>query len=528
MIDTLIRRIAAGDEEYLRDESKKTGTAESISFPKNHEQLCAVMKTLYETGTAVTVQGSRTGLAAAAVPSEGHILNLSAMDKVLGMRREDDRFFLTVQPGVILQKMNKAIAARSFDTSAWSDESKEVYEAFSKAPVQMFTPDPTENTASIGGMAACNASGACSYRYGATRAHINAIRCVLANGQTVSLKRGEVFADGRKLCLKTEEGGCVEAVLPGYQMPNCKNASGYYCRENMDAIDLLIGSDGTLAVITELELCLLPKPKLVWGTTCFFATQEGAVAYTKALKEKEDGVAAIEYFDACALDILRRQKAESQAFAQLPKIEDHYGCAVYTELHRDTEDEAYADLEYLSKCCTEAGGDPCHTWVACNESDLNLLHFFRHAVPESVNMLVERYKRTYPEITKIGSDMAVPDERFEDLLAVYDSSLEKEGLSHAAWGHIGDNHIHVNILPSDMDEYHRGKALLSRWAEAVSQMGGAVSAEHGVGKLKAPFLELMYGKEYIDEMATLKEAFDPKWILGRGNLFAPRQKEEKK
>lgn len=526
MLDNLIRKIAAGDEEYLRDESKKTGTAESISFPESHEQLCLIMKKMHESGTPVTVQGSRTGLAAAAVPFEGHILNLSRMDKVLGMRQENDRFFLKVEPGVVLQKLNKAIAARTFDTSAWDEASKEAYCAFSKAPVQMFTPDPTENTASIGGMASCNASGACSYHYGATREHVHALRCVLSDGQTLSLKRGQVFANGRKIVLTTEEGGVIEGELPDYQMPHCKNASGYYCKENMDVIDLLIGSDGTLAVITELELGLLPKPKLIWGTTCFFSTQAQAVKYTKALKKKEDGIAAIEYFDACALDILRRQKAASAAFAGLPRIKENYGCAVYTELHRDTEEEAFADLEYLSQSSAEAGGDPEDTWVACNESDLNLLHFFRHAVPESVNMLVERYKRDYPEITKIGGDLAVPDERFEELLAVYDSTLNEEGLPHAAWGHIGDNHIHVNILPRDMEEYRRGKEILSRWVQAASEMGGAVSAEHGVGKLKAPFLELMYGKEHIRQMAALKEAFDPVWSLGRGNLFAPKEAEK--
>lgn len=528
MLDSLIRKIAAGDEEYLRDESKKTGSAESISFPKTHEQLCAIMKQMQETGTPVTVQGNRTGLAAAAVPSEGHVLNLTGMDKVLGMRREGDRFFLRVQPGVILQKMNKSIAARLFDTTDWDEASLEAYMAFTKAPVQMFTPDPTENTASIGGMAACNASGACSYHYGPTRNHISALRCVLADGQSLSLKRGQVFAQGRTLCLTTEEGGKLEVTLPGYRMPDCKNASGYYCKENMDAIDLLIGSDGTLAVISELELCLLPKPKLVWGATCFFATQEQAVQFTTAMKKKPDGVVALEYFDAWALNILRRQKAESQAFARLPKIQDDYGCAIYSELHRDTEEQIYADLEDILACSAAAGGNPDHTWVACTESDLNLLHFFRHAVPESVNMLVERYKRTYPGITKIGGDLAVPDDKFREQLAIYDRTLEQEGLDHAGWGHIGDNHIHVNILPRNMEEYHRGKELLAGWAAETSRMGGAVSAEHGVGKLKAPFLEVMYGKQYIEEMADLKEAFDPKWILGRGNLFAPRQKEETK
>ena len=234
------------------------------------------------------------------------------------------------------------------------------------------------------------------------------------------------------------------------------------------------------------------------------------------------------YFDSYALDILRRQKAESQAFARLPHIKDSYGCAIYTELHCETDEEIYALLSDLNEYCGKAGGSSENTWVACNESDLNLLHFFRHAVPESVNMLVERYKREYPEITKIGGDLAVPDESFEKLLAVYDSSLKKEGLAHAAWGHIGDNHVHVNILPHNMEEYRRGKELLALWAKTASEMGGAVSAEHGVGKLKAPFLEVMYGEAAIREMSDLKEAFDPQWSLGRGNLFAPRGKEAKK
>lgn len=516
----LIRAFAPGDEEYLRDESKKTGHAESISFPETHGEVREILARLYETGTPVTVQGSRTGLAAAAVPFGGHVMNLSRMDKVLGMRRENDRFYITVQPGVILQKLNKSIAARSFLTDTWSEESQETYKAFTKTPVQMFTPDPTESTASIGGMVACNASGAKSYRYGPTRGHITALRGVLADGRSISLKRGEYFAQGLTLTIPTEDGSVLSVCLPTYQMPACKNASGYYCHGDMDAIDLLIGSDGTLAVLTEMELALLPTPALTWGVTAFFPTQAQAVSYTKLLRQVPDGIAAIEYFDSFALDILRQQKAESTAFAGLPFLPEEYSCAVYTELHVSSEDQAYGLLEILSACCVQAGGDPEMTWVATSDSDRDMLHFFRHAVPESVNMQVERSKRLYPEITKVGGDLAVPDEAFEALLNLYDTTLAQEGLLHAAWGHIGDNHIHVNILPRDMDEYSRGKALLARWAAEVSAMGGAVSAEHGVGKLKAPFLEKMYGTEHIHQMAAVKAAFDPKGMLGRGNLFA--------
>ena len=524
MKQSLIRTVVSADEEYLRDESKKVGYAESISFPETHEQVQEIMAELYATGTPVTVQGSRTGLAAAAVPFGGHVLNLSRMDKVLGMRQENDRFYITVQPGVILQKLNKSIAARAFNPEGWDEAAQETYKAFTKTPVQMFTPDPTESTAAIGGMVACNASGARSYHYGATRRHINALRGVLADGQSISIRRGEVFAKGLDLTLETEQGNTLNVKLPTYKMPECKNASGYYCKADMDAIDLLIGSDGTLAVLTEIEISLLPTPAMTWGVTAFFPDQYKAVAYTKQVRSIAEGIAAIEYFDTCALDILRKQKAENTAFAGLPFLPEEYGCAVYTELHCDSEEQAYELLEKLGAYCAQAGGNPDMTWVATSDSDRDMLHFFRHAVPESVNMQVERSKRNYPEITKVGGDLAVPDAHFETLLALYDATLAEEGLLHAAWGHIGDNHIHVNILPRDMDEYSRGKALLAKWAGEVSRMGGAVSAEHGVGKLKAPFLTIMYGEEHIAQMRRLKTLFDPLYQLGRNNLFSAEDK----
>ena len=520
MKHAIIRPLSPGDEEYLRDESKRTGHAEAIAFPETEAQIIEILREASRAGTPVTIQGSRTGLAAAAVPFGGLVLNLSRMDKVTGLRQENGRFFLTVQPGVILQKLNKAIAARAFDSTSWTEAARTAYQAFTKAPVQMFTPDPTETTASIGGMAACNASGARSYRYGPTRSHITAIRGVLADGQTFSLRRGQVFAQKRTIALETEQGGVIHADLPTYEMPHCKNASGYFIHDGMDALDLFIGSDGTLAVLTELELSLLPLPALMWGVMAFFQTQEQAVAYTRLVRTLSDRIASIEYFDSFALQILRRQKAENTAFSGLPYLPSEYGCAVYTELHCSREDEAYTLLEGLSDCCTRSGGDPDHTWVAANDSDRDLLYFFRHAVPESVNMQVERYKHDYPEITKVGGDLAVPDEAFAALLRLYDETLSAEGLEHAAWGHIGNNHIHVNILPHTAEQYHRGKALLARWAAEAARLGGAVSAEHGVGKLKAPFLEVMYGMEHIQEMAALKRAFDPNGLLGRGNLFS--------
>lgn len=135
-------------------------------------------------------------------------------------------------------------------------------------------------------------------------------------------------------------------------------------------------------------------------------------------------------------------------------------------------------------------------------------------------MLIDERRRTDPVITKLGSDMSVPDDRLHDVVALYRRTLAEAGLESAAWGHIGNNHLHVNVLPRDAADYAAGKELFKRWAAEVTAMGGAVSAEHGVGKMKRDFLLTMYGPEHIAEMARLKRRFDPEVRLNRGNLFA--------
>ena len=508
-------------EAYLRDESRTVGQAESISFPRSEEEVRCVLRALHADGTAVTVQGARTGLAAAAVPRGGHVMNMSRMDAVTGLRQEGERFYVTVQPGVVLLNLSKMLQRREFDTAGWSEASLAALETLQKTPEQFFPTDPTETTAALGGMAACNASGARSYRYGPMRPHITALRCVLADGRTVALRRRQCCADGLHFILPTLEGGAVEGELPDYTMPRTKNASGYYIAPDMDLVDLFIGSDGTLGVLTELELELLPLPRVSWGVTVFLPDEESACRCAEAVREQVGCAAAIEYFNPYALDILRVQREKGGVFAKLPDLGlAGSGAAVFVELHCQTTQEAMAALELLGRLAEENGGSAEKSWVARTELEGETLRHFRHAVPESVNSMIDERKRVHPGITKMGSDMSVPNGRLLEVTAMYRRTLAEEGFEYASWGHIGDNHIHVNILPRNMEEHARAKALFLRWAETVTQMGGAVSAEHGVGKLKAPFLTIMYGSEHIRQMRQLKRLFDPKHQLGRGNLFA--------
>ena len=517
---SIIKPFSAEYEDYRRDESRSVGEAESISFPVDEGEVREVLRELDAAQTPVTVQAARTGLAAGAVPHGGHILNVSRMDRVLGMRRDDEgRFFLRVQPGVILSELRKQLRAKSIDTAGWDEGSLAAYRAFAEAPEQFFPTDPTETSACLGGMAACNASGARSYAYGPMRPHITGLRVALAGGDVLALTRGEVRAKGRSLALATEEGRRLELDLPRYAMPETKNASGYYVEDDMDAIDLFIGACGTLGVITELEIALMPAPPVVWGVNCFFASEAQALDATCALRDALGHAAAIEYFDGAALDILRRQRASSTAFAALPEPPADAASCVYVELDCDDETQATEELYAIGSVIGSVGGDERRTWVARTDVDREAQRFFRHAVPESVNMLIDERRREDPTITKLGSDMSVPDERLHEVVALYRRTLAEAGLESATWGHIGNNHLHVNVLPRDAEDYRRGGELFASWAREVTAMGGAVSAEHGVGKLKRGFLATMYGEEAIGQMAALKLQLDPHGILGRGNLF---------
>ena len=283
-------------------------------------------------------------------------------------------------------------------------------------------------------MAACNASGARSYAYGPMRPHITGLHVALADGDLLELQRGEAFAQGRHLSLVTAEGHTLELDLPGYTMPKTKNASGYFVADDMDAIDLFIGACGTLGVITELEIALQAAPAVVWGVSCFFDSEDKAVSFTDSVRPVLSHAVAIEYFDASALDILRRQREQSTAFASLPVLDKEAKVCVYVELDCDDEAQATEELYHLGWVLELAGGRDDATWVARTEVDRECQRFFRHAVPESVNMLIDERRRMDPTITKLGSDMSVPNARLADVIALYRRTLAESGLESAAWG----------------------------------------------------------------------------------------------
>ncbi|MGB4047832.1 MAG: FAD-binding oxidoreductase, partial [Kiritimatiellia bacterium] len=245
--------------DYLRDESRHTGRAAQIAFPRTEADVSAILAEARRARLPVTLQGARTGVTGGAVPDGGLILNLSQMNQIL-----DAGETLRVQPGVTLQTIRQALPSG-----------------------RAFTPDPTETTASIGGMVACNASGANSFLYGPTRNHVAALRVMLANGECLELRRGRDQARSTNFTL-----GSVAGTLPSLPRPAVKNAAGYFVEPDMDLLDLFIGAEGTLGIITEVTLRLLPAPAAIWGLMAFLPGTAAAVQYVNTLRDEARAAAA--------------------------------------------------------------------------------------------------------------------------------------------------------------------------------------------------------------------------------------------
>jgi len=520
--DFLFENVAGAHPDYLRDESRRSGRAALLALPRTAAELDAALACAIEHGWPVTVQGGRTGITGGAVPEGGLILNLSRMNHVLGLRQAGTgQFTVTVQPGVVLQDLRRMLRSREFDTTGWNAESLAALAALRAAPPQFFPPDPTETTATLGGMVACNASGACTFRYGATRRHVAGLRLLLADGDVLALRRGVAMTQGRAFALETGHHRRYAGQLPSYTLPDVKNAAGYFAADNTDMVDVFVGSEGTLGIFTEIELRLQPEPGVRWGLMLFFPEQAAAVNFVGAARAGADGrLAALEFFDAGALNLLRRERPRLAALSALPELPAHFHTAVYAEFHAPDEDAAAEAAAAVLAHAEAAGGREQNSWLAATEHDMEKFKAFRHALPEAVNGLIDERRKTEPDLIKLGTDMAVPDAHLAVILERYARDLRAANLEYVIFGHIGNNHLHVNILPTTMADYQRGRALYLAWARDVVQLGGTVAAEHGIGKLKAPMLEIMFGPEGIAGMRALKHVFDPQARLSPGNLFA--------
>ncbi|HLL13547.1 MAG TPA: FAD-binding oxidoreductase [Pyrinomonadaceae bacterium] len=490
-------------QSYLADASNLAGgRASRVVFPETAEEAAGVLAEASAGGVAVTVSGAGTGVVGGRVPFGGLVLATDRLNRIGEIVAEEKGGRVTVEAGVTLADFRRAVESRRL----------------------LYPPDPTEWSCYMGGTVVTNASGARTFKYGPTRPYIRRLKIALATGDVLSLARGEVRADAAgRLLIPLGAGRAVEAQLPAYRMPRTrKHAAGYYVEPGMDALDLFIGSEGTLGVVVEIEAALLPKPAGVLGGVVFFTEEEKLLAFVRAARsaslatragnpqnsEPHGGgldARALEFFDAEALNFLREKYPGIPADAQ--------GAVFFEQETTEATEERLmtAWLALLEQ--HEAALDA--SWFATDERDQSRLREFRHALPVLVNEWLARHGQR-----KVSTDMSVPDEAFAAMLRFYQERLRASGLQYVIFGHIGDNHVHVNILPRDAGQAAEAREIYGQFIARAVRVGGTISAEHGVGKLKRDYLRALYGDEALRQMAALKRAFDPACILGRGNIFA--------
>lgn len=492
--------------DFLGDASYLTGGFTSeVAFPESAEQVAQVLAKATRDKTPVTISGAGTGTVGGRVPFGGIVIATDRLNHIKSVTRDKNGGYAIAEAGVRLIELQRSVDSAGL----------------------FYPPDPTERTCFLGGTIATNASGSRTFKYGPTRNYVERLQIALATGDVIDLRRGELRADLDGQCkLPLPSGRTIQAKLPTYQMPNVrKHASGYFVATGMDVIDLFIGSEGTLGVIVEAEVRLLPKPEGLLSGVVFFESEADLLGFVSEARDRSMwnrlqsvadlydsqtevcatlGARALEYFDQESLTFLR------QKYNTIP--EQAVG-AIFFEQETTPASEESLMNEWLE--LTErhrALGD--QSWFATNEQDHAKLREFRHALPVLMNEWFAKYKQR-----KVSTDMAVPDDSFPDMLNFYRDALHGGDLRYTIFGHIGDNHVHVNILPRDDDEAAKAWEIYRRFIRRAVELGGTISAEHGIGKLKREYLRELYGEDHLREMAALKQAFDPAGILGRGNMF---------
>lgn len=524
-------------QSFLSDASHMLeGQAERVVFPENVEEVAEILREATATQTPVTVSGAGTGTVGGRIPFSGIVLATDKLKQIKSIVRDERGGGSAVaEAGVMLSDFQRFVESEGL----------------------FYPPDPTERSCFLGGTLATNASGARTFKYGPTRNYVERLKIVLATGEVIDLRRGDLRADssGRiKIPLSPsaiptsrDSYRFIEAQLPTYQMPRTrKHAAGYYVAPEMDLLDLFIGSEGTLGVIVEAELKLMPRPEGLLSGVVFFSAEESLMAFVRqtrslsvanrntsgeasqlgAMVEKAFEVStrrpissraaevqngnpiearALEYFDRESLKFLR-QKYET--------IPNEAVGAIYFEQETNSTSEDSVMQSWLA--ILEAHNALIDaSWFATNAQDQAGLREFRHALPVLMNEWFARHCQR-----KVSTDMSVPDEAFGLMLKFYQDTLGGSGLRYTIFGHIGDNHVHVNILPRNDEEATKAREIYLRFVKRAVEVGGTISAEHGIGKLKRDYLRLLYSEAHLREMAALKLAFDPAGILGRGNIFS--------
>ncbi len=411
------------------------------------EEISKIMKLAWEKVIPVTVRGSGTGLVGSAVAVEGGILiETTAMNKILEL--DKDNLTVTVQPGVLLMEL-----------AAFAEENDFLY-----------PPDPGEKSATIGGNISTNAGGMRAVKYGVTRDYVRALTVVMPNGEILTL------------------GGKV-----------AKNSSGYSLK------DLVIGSEGTLCIITEAILKLVPLPKVSVSLLVPFPDMKSAIEAVPQIMRSKVIPTAVEYMSRDTILF-----SESYLGKKFPDTKsDAY---ILLTFDGNTKSQVEEDMKIVAELCLSIGA--IDAYIVDTEERKKSVWSARGAFLEAI-------KASTSEMDEC--DVVVPVNQIDEFIKFTHLLSKEMNVRIPSFGHAGDGNLHIYICRDSLNQNDWEETLqkcFDRMYEKAKELGGLVSGEHGIGYAKKSYLKELYGETPIALMRGIKQVFDEKNILNPGKIIS--------
>ncbi len=434
------------NEEFSHDELGGTECYPDVVVKAlSTEEVSAVMKYAFENNLPVTPRGSGTGLVGGAVPiNKGIVMDLSLMNHFLDL--DDENLTVTVEPGVLLMELSKYV---------------EEHDMF-------YPPDPGEKTATIGGNINTNAGGMRAVKYGVTRDYVRGLEIVLPNGNVVNF------------------GGKV-----------VKNSSGYSMK------DLIVGSEGTLGIITKATLKLLPLPRKAISLLIPFPSLEQAIRTVPLIIKSKTIPTAIEFMQ-------RQTIMDAEEFLGKKFPDNQADSYLLLKFDGNSTEEIEASYDKVAKICLEQGA--IDILISDTEERNDSIWKARGAFLEAI-----KASTTYMDEV----DVVVPRNKVSEIVEFSHKLQEQVGVRIKSFGHAGDGNLHAYVLKDDLSEEEWEKRLsmaMEEMYKKAKELRGQVSGEHGIGYAKKPYLKESLDSEILDIMKGIKLAFDPKNILNPGKV----------
>jgi len=463
--------IPSGDErlETYSEDTMFRGSPDAVLIARDAKEISEVLKYCSLNKIPVTFCGSQTSMTGASVPLEGLLISTEALEGVEDIYHNKMGDFAVVKPGTVISILQKVLDDAGF--------------FYPVAPT-------SRDMCRIGSNIATNATGEDSYKYGPVRNYVESIDIILQNGKKKTLKR--------------------EA---GENPTRERNKAGYYTGWK-NPIDLLIGSEGTLAFIERATLRLLPKQSPFFSGLIPFKTNRDALRFVIEIagSGRKVNPRTLELIDSGALNMMKTSRS-------FPKISDEIGAFLY--IKQEYLDEAEM-LRFISRWYDEiintVGQELAdQTLIALNHEQREDFRLWRHRIPEAANELGRKHWKAGGG--KVGSDWWVPMPKLNEMMEYFYGIAEASGLPYMGYAHIGAGHPHTNFLARNPAEKEIALDALFKCCKKAVALGGGVAGEHGIGKIHTDLMSVQHQSAVVEKMKSWKQEYDPRWILGRGNIF---------